>query len=413
MMKDKKIRIWAAGTMLAALTACGGIQPTPQEYIFEAQPVDLKITPDADGYKVEGFSAFQMPGHFTWGASVTKASDGKYYMIYSAPETGVHPFTNAWVLGSKMGLAVSDRPDGGFRQLGFFMNQDGFAPDHSSWDAQTVVNPHVRKFGNKYYLYYAASVDPGNAKVKAEADTLPIRDRVQQNQQIGVISFTSFPDLLEGKFEHSDKPLLAPRTRVKPNNVVNPSPEGTVPKPDNLIVVNPSVVYRPTDGKYLLYFKGNLYDPHWRGVHGVALSDTPDGPFVPLDEPVFHLEGATGKLSAEDPYVWYHETDHCFYAIFKDFNGQFTKGEPCLAIMSSIDGIHWTLPQHSLFMKKQLLLPDGTVVKVKRLERPQLLLDETGNPQVLYAACAVDDVNPKVNGGSFNVQIKIKSKKVE
>lgn len=412
-MNKHWIKFYCAGAALCMLTSCVGEKTTLGEYVFEAQPIDLRIDSVADGYRVEGLSVFQLPGHFVWGASVTEAEDGKYYMIYSAPETGVYPFNKAWVFGSKMGLAVSDRPDGGFRQLGFFMNQDGFTEDKSAWDAQTTSNPHVRKFGDRYYLYYAASVDPGNEHIRAKADTLPRRDRIQQSQQIGVISFKSFPDLLEGKFTHSDKPLLSPRTRVKSDNVVNPSPEGIEPKPDNLIVVNPSVVYRPADGKYLLYFKGNIYDPHWRGVHGVALSDSPTGPFTALDEPVFHIEGASEKLSAEDPFVWYHQNDQCFYAVFKDFNGQFTKGKPCLAIMSSQDGIHWNLPEHSMFMKKELILPNGASVEVKRLERPQLLLDEEGNPEVLYAACAIDDVNPRIDGGSFNVQIKIRAKKIK
>ncbi|WP_303186779.1 glycoside hydrolase family protein [Phocaeicola coprocola] len=412
-MNKHWIKFYCAGVALCMLASCVGEKTTLGEYVFEAQPIDLKIDSVADGYRVEGLSVFQLPGHFVWGASVTEAEDGKYYMIYSAPETGVYPFNKAWVFGSKMGLAVSDRPDGGFLQLGFFMNQDGFTEDKSAWDAQTTSNPHVRKFGDRYYLYYAASVDPGNEHIRAKADTLPRRDRIQQSQQIGVISFKSFPDLLEGKFTHSDKPLLSPRTRVKSDNVVNPSPEGIEPKPDNLIVVNPSVVYRPTDGKYLLYFKGNIYDPHWRGVHGVALSDSPTGPFTALDEPVFHIEGASEKLSAEDPFVWYHQNDQCFYAVFKDFNGQFTKGKPCLAIMSSQDGIHWNLPEHSMFMKKELILPNGASVEVKRLERPQLLLDEEGNPEVLYAACAIDDVNPRIDGGSFNVQIKIRAKKIK
>ncbi len=378
------------------------------EYVFEAQPIDLQVARVGDEYEVKGTSALQVPGHFTWGGSVTKAEDGKYYMIYSAPETGVYPFNNAWIFGSKLGLAVSERPDGNFRHLGFFYNKDGFAEDKSSWDSQSASNPHVRKFGDKYYLYYAASVDPGNGNVCSKADTLPRRDRVQQNQKIGVIIFDSFPELLEGKFVRSDKPLLAPRTRVKPDNVVAPSPKGTEPKPDNLIVVNPAVVYRPTDGKYLLYFKGNVYDPHWRGVHGVAIGDSPDGPFTALDETVFHIEDAKVKLSAEDPYVWYHSRDKRFYAVFKDFNGQFTKGEPCLAVMYSDDGIKWHLPKHSLFMKKELLLLNGDTVRVKRLERPQLLLNEEGDPEVLYAACSIDNVNPKVHGGSFNVQVRIK-----
>ena len=31
----------------------------------------------------------------------------------TASETGIYPFNEAWVPGSKMGLAVSERPDGG------------------------------------------------------------------------------------------------------------------------------------------------------------------------------------------------------------------------------------------------------------------------------------------------------------
>lgn len=394
------------------VSACTNKEVT-HEYVFEAQPVDLQVRQVDGEYEVSGSSALQVPEHFTWGGSVERANDGKYYMIYSAPETGLHPFNNSWVFGSKLGLAASERPDGDFRQLGFFYNKDGFTVDTSSWDAQSTSNPHLRKFGDTYYLYYAATVDPGNRNVRSDTDTLPRRDRVQQNQKIGVITFKSFPDLLKGNFISFKNPLLDARTRVKPNNVLDPSPADTKPKPDNLIVVNPSVVYRPTDGKYLLYFKGNLYDPHWRGIHGVAIADSPTGPFVALDEPVFYLEGVQGTQSAEDPFVWYHKRDKCFYAIFKDFNGNYTKGEPCLAIMYSEDGITWRLPKNSLFMKKKLILTNGDTLKVNRLERPQLLLNEEGDPEVLYAACAIDDVNPKVDGGSFNVQIRIKTTKVE
>ena len=69
------------------------------EYTFEALPTDLKIESVTDGFNVSGDSQLQVPAHFTWEGSVTKVVDGKYYMIYSAPETGVHPFNNAWVYG--------------------------------------------------------------------------------------------------------------------------------------------------------------------------------------------------------------------------------------------------------------------------------------------------------------------------
>lgn len=225
---------------------------------------------------------------------------------------------------------------------------------------------------------------------------------------LAVLCFNSIKELLEGKFSCNEQPLLAPRTRVKPDNVLDPSPEGTVTKPDNLILVNPAVVYHPLKKKYYLYFKGNVYDPTWRGVHGVAIADAPEGPFIVQDDYVFEFEtGDNQKLNAEDPFVWYHRKDNCFYAVFKDFTGGFTKGEPGLAIMYAEDGIHWKLPEHSLFMNKEIILKNGERLEVDRLERPQLLLDENDEPIVLYSACSITPLNMKQDGSSFNIQIPI------
>lgn len=369
--------------------------------------LDGKIT-------VSGNSVFQLENHFVWGGSIMKSKEGKYYMVYSAPETGVHPFNNAWVLGSKMGLAVSDRPDGGFKQLGFFLNVDGFKPDSSSWDAQTVSNPTLCHFGDKYYLYYIGSKYRDNHGI----DTFPLRHRIQQFLQIGVIEFDSFEQLLSGDYKCSDKPVLSPRTRVSDNEIIDPSPMGTVIMPDNIIVCNPSVVYRPLDGKYLMYFKGNRYEPNWRGLLGVAISDSPMGPFKALDRSVMEIMVENGKTSIEDPYVWYNDKEKKFYAIFKDFKGHYMrknyKGDEGvgLAIMESKDGYDWTLPEHSLFMKKEVILSSGDTIKVARLERPQLVIDENGIPEVVSFACAIENVNPRIDGGSFNLQIKLKHSKV-
>ena len=322
----------------------------------------------------------------------------------SGPE---HPrFIDAWLLGSMIGVAVSDSPYGGYKDIGIVYNKDGYRPDNCSWDAQSVHNPHIKRYNGKYYLYYCATVDPGeNAHVKGQ---LSRRDRLQQNQKLGVLCFNSIKELLEGKFSCNEQPLLAPRTRVKPDNVLEPSPEGTVTKPDNLILVNPAVVYHPLKKKYYLYFKGNVYDPTWRGVHGVAIADAPEGPFIVQDDYVFEFEtGDNQKLNAEDPFVWYHRKDNCFYAVFKDFTGGFTKGEPGLAIMYAEDGIHWKLPEHSLFMNKEIILKNGERIEVDRLERPQLLLDENDEPIVLYSACSITPLNMKQDGSSFNVQIPI------
>lgn len=380
---------------------------------YQAGMVDMDIVQRGESKFPAGFSAFMLDGHFVWcGSAIQAEEDGKYYLFYSAMESGVgNPrFIDAWLLGSKIGVAVSDSPYGGYKNVGFVYNKDGYRPDKSSWDAQTVSNTHVKRFNGKYYLYYCGSSDADdNARVKGN---LSRRDRIQQNQKLGVICFNTIKELLDGKFTCNEHPLLIPRTRVKADNVLEPSPEGTVTKPDNLIMVNPAVVYSPSNKKYFLYFKGNVYDPTWRGVHGVALADAPEGPFTVTDDYVFEFKTKSNqKLNAEDPFVWYHRKDKCFYAVFKDFTGGFTKGKPGLAIMYSKDGIHWKLPENSLFMDKEIILKNGDRLEVDRLERPQLFLDKNDEPIALYAACSITSLNMKQDGSSFNIQIPIIRKK--
>ncbi len=225
--------------------------------------------------------------------------------------------------------------------------------------------------------------------------------------KIGVLRFVNFSDLLSGNFERPSQPLLTPRTRVKPDHIISPSLPGTNAKPDNIIVVNPSVVFHPLTSKYHLYFKGNLYDPHWRGVHGVAISDYPDRDFVAQDSFVMaiHLENHQ-IANSEDPFVWFNPTDQKFHAIVKDFTGRITQKKSGLARLISEDGVHWKQYYRPLFMEKKLTNQNGLDIKVSHLERPQLLLNQ-GIPQVLYAACSLQPAGNKINGGTFNVHIPL------
>lgn len=395
--------------MLIACFAFFALSQGWAQRFWQAGPVNIDLIQRGDSKVPSSFSAFSLENHFVWcGSAIQAEEDGKYYLFYSAMESGPEQpkFIDAWLLGSMIGVAVSDSPYGGYKDIGIVYNKDGYCSDSGSWDSQSVHNPHIKRYNGKYYLYYCATVDPGeNAHIKGK---LSRRDRLQQNQKLGVLCFNSVKELLEGKFSCNEQPLLAPRTRVKLDNVLAPSPEGTVAKPDNLILVNPSMVYHPLKKKYYLYFKGNVYDPTWRGVHGVAIADAPEGPFIVQDDYVFEFETEDNrKLNAEDPFVWYHRKDNCFYAVFKDFTGGFTKGMPGLAIMCSKDGIHWELPEHSLFMNKEIVLKNGKHINVDRLERPQLLLDEKDEPIVLYSACSITPLNMKQDGSSFNIQIPI------
>lgn len=186
------------------------------EYIFSPQPVDLTVTEKNGTYQVEGSSVFQLPDTFIWGGSPVQNED-KYYLFFSAWESGsdVPPFAQSWVLNGKIGLAVSDSPYGNFISLGIFLKGRDWQGDSSAWDAQMVHNPLIKSFIGKYYLYHIGSRDQGKPKEGEPGARLSKRDRVQQNQKTGVIEFESVEDLLNGSFQRSQIPLLAPRTRVK------------------------------------------------------------------------------------------------------------------------------------------------------------------------------------------------------
>lgn len=362
---------------------------------------------------IQSPNILQLEDFFVWGGSVIKGKNNKYHMLFSLWECGEKwaPFQDGWLLHSKIAYAVSDYPNKEFEFQKIVLRGRMLEGDSSAWDAQSVHNPHIKRFNNKYYLYYTGTRDPGPQPEGSPGENLRKRNRIQQSQKIGVIEFESFKDLLTGEFKRPDKPLLVPRTRVKKDNVLNLSPEGTMAKPDNLIVVNPSVVYRLSDEKYLLYFKGNLWDPHWRGVHGVAIGDSPTGPFIALDDFVFDIRLEDGKIaSAEDPYVWYYKKLEKYCAVIKDFTGKITDSKPGLAVLVSSDGIDWQKPENSLFMKKELLFTNGQRLDVSHLERPQLFVNKDGSPSVLYCACSVEPMRDKKDGSTFNVQILLNRK---
>lgn len=374
------------------------------------RPVPGTVLMEGDEPRLESPAVLEDPDHFVWGASVIRGEDGRYHMFYSIWDAGPEhpPFQDGWLLGSEIAYAVSDRPDRGFAFQKVLLTGRANEGVPDAWDAQTVHNPHVRRFGDTVYLYYIGSHDPGPQPEGSPGAALSMRDRIQQVQRIGVIVAGTIADLVNGNWTRPDTPLLSPRTRVKATDVIEPSPPGTVALPDNMIVVNPSVVHRPADGKYLLYFKGNLYDPTWRGVHGVAIGDSPVGPFEAQDEFVFDVRMSDGRLaSAEDPFVWYDRERGSFLAILKDFSGRITGSEPGLALFASEDGVAWRVAAHPLVSRKELVFEDGSVLSVGNLERPQLLLDDDGRPRVLFLACAVEPVGGKRDGGTFNVHIPL------
>jgi hypothetical protein len=169
--------------LLVALLATPLAARAQAGWVYEAGPVDLVVTRANGKITVEGFSVFQLPERFVWCGSPIRVGD-QYHLFYSAWESGptIPPFVNSWVIYSKIGVAVSDSPYGGFREVSLFLKGRKDQGDPSAWDAQMVHNPFIQRLGGTFFLYHGGSRDPGAGDPGSRGAKLSMRDRVRLNQ---------------------------------------------------------------------------------------------------------------------------------------------------------------------------------------------------------------------------------------
>jgi hypothetical protein len=301
-------------------------------------------------------------GYHVWCGSVIE-DQGRYHMFYSRWPVSPWAFGDGWLFASEICHAVADQPTGPFTPTGVVLGRRPGDTALAFWDSQTQHNPHIRKFGNTFYLYYMASVDPGPSVWPG----ITQRNRIQRNQRIGVVSAKSIQDLIDGNFTRPGSPIVSPvySTSAATDRTTNPTDFAA-----NRIVNNPSVTQRP-DGTWQLLYKSNWPQAPSYG-HGYALANDPAGPFTLVAGPVFSDEGR------EDEHHWHDAARGKYHLLVKNFNRGGTEQ------MESPDGVQWT----SMGVQWGRVIPwaDGVVESVEALERPQILLGANGEPVALYLA---------------------------
>ena len=316
-------------------------------------------------------------GYFVWGGSVVKGDDGLYHMFYARwkEEYGF----NAWVTHSEIAHATSENPGGPFKFVDISLKPRG----PQFWDGLTTHNPTVHKFDEKYYLYYMGTT--GDGKVMPDLNFVH-----RNNQRIGVV----WADDPNGPWHRNDKPLID----VSPDEKAD----------EALMVSNPSIT-KMKDGKFLMVYKAvakhNKMPFGGPVTHQAAISESPIGPFSKHNNRIFYKKGE--RFPAEDPFVWYQRSDNIYYGIVKDMHGTFTKHGVSLAFFKSKDGLNWEPSENPLASKLEIKWEDGTIEKVARLERAQILFED-GQPVMLYCASTKSD---PFSSKTFNVHIPLKGNK--
>lgn len=286
------------------------------------------------------------------------------------------------------------KKNSGFARKGFHL-----------WD------PSIIKVGDTYHLFASCWPD----------------DDFQKWKQSYVIRATS-------------KNLLGPYEYVE--DVLHPRPGDYF---DSAGVHNPKISFH--DGKYYLYHLGI---PKWQS--GVAVSDSVEGPWtrfkearIPANNPALwiHDDGSVygvGKVKVpnpehpgsrefnhllhyiqafeadtimgpyrklhkprenalpenfqnEDPCIWYDGTQ--YHMLLTDLHGYATGKHKAFTYYTSKDGLNYNLVSKTPLLANQLPVKfdDGSEIKYRLIERPNIVLDEEGDVIAILAAC-----RPKTGG---------------
>ena len=303
---------------------------------------------------------------------MVKGDDGQYHLYYSRWK--ISDGFEAWVTSSEVAHAVGSSPTGPF------VFHDVALPPRGRqfWDGMVTHNPTVHRFGKKYYLHYTGNT--GDGKVTATLNWVH-----RNNQRIGV----AVADRPEGPWKRMDKPAID--VSADPN------------APDSLCVANPSIT-QGRDGTFYLLYKavGRQMPLPFGGpvVHLLATSALPTGPFQKRLKPMFTLAG--DNFPFEDPFLWFDQKRDHFFVIMKDNKGILLgTGTSTLVLYQSKDAVDWEPAEHPLVSILELHWKNKAVEHVERMERPQLVFDEGGEPATLIVAIKDGEMS------SYNVRIPL------
>ena len=329
---------------------CLGIQGgiCQMKCLFQTEPL-----------KEEGI--FSIPGMFVWCGSMICDLSG-CHLYFSAWEQKFG--FDAWVTHSRIGYAFAPTPDAAYQFRSWCLPGSGVV---GAWDRDVTHNPTILESEGRYYLYYMGNF----------SDSGEWWDH-RNHQQIGV-AWSNSPS---GRFSRSFRPVIEHKNAV--------------------MTSNPSVCRMP-DGRFLMVYKWVAADrpsPFYGPVyHAAAFSDGPLGPFHPVKEDLFPIDGVT--FPGEDPFVFvWNGKLHC---LLKDNARNYSDFFRALILFDSDDGLVWK--KRGAALSRNIILEEGIRRRFYRMERPQLTFCNDG----IRLFCAIKPSKSSAESFSINLNIKQES----
>jgi len=339
--------------------------------------------------QTENDNYFMLDGSNIWGATVTKHTDGLYYMLFANWDSHIS-FSPDWFYFSEIGYAVANKLGGPYIYQGkaldpSYCNTTNESPVKWNYAGEEVTlnvfhNPTVMKSekDGKYYLYFMGT-------------SLDDMSRSHGRQRVGV----AYADSPAGPWTVMDKFLFG--------NVPEDSEEW-----ENGFSANPSVLeVKKEDGSYFyyaLYKAAGVYEEQKICATGYGISDSPLGPFKRARKPIMRDEKV--GFSVEDCYVWRNEGK--YYALAKDMTkGNWTghKDGYSYALFESADEVSWRLSENNLAFINEIPWKKGAQ-RVSHYERSQLYIED-GIPFMIFNATTLNGLSPYQNNQPCNVRVPL------
>lgn len=286
---------------------------------------------------------------FNWCPSVLLAPDGKYHMFHSRWRKSIG--FDAWLAMSEIVHRVADRPEGPFRFVSVAIPDT--SPGRGEWF--TAHNPKITRFNGRYYLYLVQTRgdmnDAGREEMSRVGGKHPRWMEIRNNQRTFVASSKS----LNGPWKITPDPIVEPAASI------------------TRLTVNPAVDRRP-DGTYIMIVKGDKPgEKRFIRNQAVATAPRPEGPWT------IQPKAAIDNMDTEDVSLWYAQAWKRFFAVFH--------AHTFIGMIESADGLDWRRSAQFELTKRVVAFDDGTTWSPDRMERPFVLTDARGVPQMLYVAC--------------------------
>lgn len=339
------------------------------------------------GYKTgKAVKALELPGYYVWDCSVIK-EDGKYHMFSSRwkEELG---FGWNWLFNSEIIHSVSDTPEGPYEFQNVVFPRRG----RHFFDGMNTHNTCIKKYGDKFYLYYMGCTYSIDIPQSAEDISFGDAQEVWNRKRIGL----AVADDINGEFQRKDTPILEPRD---------------CSFWDCTVTTNPTVAIKPNGKTYMIY-KSRLGFERALKL-GVVVADSPDGEFKRLsDNPILCFDDP--DIHIEDPFLWYDSKREKFCLIAKDDSKNGSKGITgewgSGFYAESDDCINFQIAPNPQVYNRNVVWANGETFTVANLERPSLLFDENGKPTHLFCASGKGDIPYEFDGKTFIVCIKLEEK---